>query len=256
MPAHSPAIKALIVDDELQSRRILSAMLERYCPQITVAATAASIEEARHLLPDVQPDVVFLDVEMPLGSGFELLRQAPEHQAAIIFVTAHEHYALKALKAGALDYLLKPLDIDELQTAVRKLSARITQAPAQPTPTMPATPETMAEKLAVPTKNGAEFVAIQQIIQLKADGGGTWIFLQDGRKLFSSRNIGAFEDTLPGPGQAGQARFFRIHHGAIVNLHYVKNFNAKTSVLTVENGLQLEVSQRRKSAFLEIFKSA
>lgn len=226
-------------------------MLAQYCPEVDLLAAVNNISEAAEALQNLKPDLVFLDVEMPLGSGFEFIRQNPQHEAAVIFVTAHEHYALKALKAGALDYLLKPLDIDDLQAALRKMAAKISpEPPAQPAPAR------SLDKLAIPTKNGVEFVAANQVLYLKADGSGAWIFLQDGRKMFSSRNLGAFEAMLPGETEPAGDRFFRVHHATLVNLRFAKNFNARNSVLTLENGQQIEVSQRKRRRFLEIFKSA
>lgn len=254
----SGKIDALIVDDEAKSRNILKKLLMNYCPQINVVGLADSVNAAYKLFLEHQPGLIFLDVEMPHGSGFDLLRRLPNLNVEVIFVTGFDHYALKAIKFHALDYLLKPVDIDELIQAVRKAEKTIReQEDAERLKQLIANlanPDTGTQQIAVPTSDGRQFIPVEQIIYCEADGGCTWIFLKDRKKMFSSRNLGEYEKLLPTATDSQKHRFYRIHYGQLVNLFYIEKYNSRESFVEMKNGAKINIAQRRKAKFLELIK--
>ncbi|MCG8331694.1 MAG: LytTR family DNA-binding domain-containing protein [Chitinophagales bacterium] len=254
----STIIRTLIVDDEASSRNILQKLLRKFCPNIKIVGVAASIDEAYQLFIKGRPQLLFLDVEMPNGTGFDLLMRLPHHQFEVIFVTGFDHYALKAIKYHVLDYLLKPIDIDELTYAVRKAenallkqadTDRLQQLLSNIRNTDPST-----QSIAIPTIDGREFIRIEQIIYCQADGSYTWIHLDSEHKLLSSRNLGEYEKLLPKASKIKKHSFFRIHYAQLINLFYIKKYNSRENYVQMSNGDKVNIAQRRKSGFLEIMK--
>ncbi len=249
-------ITALIVDDEAKSRSILNKLLTDFCPEVEVTGFADSVNEAYKLFIEKKPQLLFLDVEMPHGSGFDLLHRLPNLNFEVIFVTGFDHYALKAIKFHALDYLLKPVDIDELIQSVKKAQeaiqkARDTERIRQLISNL-SNPDPGTQQIAIPTNEGREFIPVEQIIYCAADGGYTIIYLQNNRKLISSRNLGEYEKLLPPASESQKHRFYRIHYGQLVNLFYIKKYNSKENYVRMSNGDQINIAQRRKAKFLEL----
>ncbi len=245
-------MKAVIVDDEQMSRQTLFKLLELYCPQVEVLGEAESAEDAFLLINQKSPDVVFLDVEMPFGSGFDLLARFSEIDFEVIFVTAFDQYALKAIRSSALDYLLKPINAEELMEAVKKMEEK------KRTITDKLNVEKLLRNLkqldannnqiVVPTSDGFEFVEIDEIIRFEAEGRYTRIFLNGGGKILICKNLKEFESLLEGH------NFFRTHHSHLVNMKYVKQYSKLDGgFLKMKEGSTVPISRRKKDAFLKRF---
>lgn len=249
-------ITALIVDDEAKSRSILAKLLNDFCPEVDVVGDAESVDTAFREFIEKKPQLLFLDIEMPHGSGFDLLRRLPNLNFEVVFVTGFDHYALKAIKFHALDYLLKPVDIEELIQAVKKAKKAINQT--QDTQRIKqlivnlSNPDPSTQQIAIPTSEGREFIPVEQIIYCEADAGYTTIYLKNKRKLVSSRNLGEYEKLLPSPDESQKHRFYRIHYGQLVNLFFIEKYNSRENYVLMSNGAQINIAQRRKSKFLEL----
>ena len=241
-------INAIIVDDELYGRTVLSSLLRKYCPQVTLMAEAKSVKEAFELIEKHKPDLVFLDIEMPGGSGFDLLELYPEPSFSVIFTTAFNQYAIKAIKFSALDYLLKPINIEELQAAVAKVddpdgeeqSAKVSNFIQN----YKNQESSNAKKIAISTTEGLEFIEIHEIIRCEANGKYTFCVLKD-RTITATKNLKEFENLL------SDYDFFRVHHAHLVNLKHIKKFQKSDgNQLIMSNGDQVGVSKRKKEEFM------
>ncbi len=242
-------MKALIIDDEEESRNLLEKSIASYCRDIAVVGMASSGEEAYKLILQQNPDLIFLDIEMPNGSGFDLLKKFRDISFEVIFVTGFDHYALNAIKFNCLDFLLKPLNIDELIEAVEKarvqvenkdLKKRINNLLAnlkQPAAN---------NKIALPTIEGIEFLPVNSIIRLEANGPCTWIYADGQKKILSSKILKEFEQLL------GGFSFFRTHRAHIVNLEFVHKFiKTEGGYLIMSDNTNVPVSRRNREALLE-----
>lgn len=244
-------IRAIIVDDEPKNRKVLRSLLEKFCPQVTVEQEAGSAQEALEVIALSKPDLLFLDIEMPYGNGFDLLDQLMPVDFEIIFITAFDEYTLKAFKYSALDYLLKPVNIEELQSAVERASKKIhlksiNQQLANLLQNM-APNKAAVSKIAVPTNDSYVFLALRDILRLEARGNYTCIYTNDGGKHISSRNIKQYDELLP------EKQFFRIHNSHIINLEHVKKYRrGRGGEVEMADGALLEVATRRKDAFLAL----
>lgn len=245
-------IKAIIVDDEQHCVDALQTMLEKKCPEVIVVGKAHNVKDARSLIDELQPDLVFLDIEMPYQNGFELLRQYEKVQFEVIFTTAFEQYALKAIKFNALDYLLKPFSVKELQEAVQKCRERHEQR--QPSTTSPLdiflqnmrTVHQTHKKIALPTINGLVFMPVQNIVRCESTGNYTRIFFTDKKHLMVSRPLKEFEELLT------DVDFFRIHNSHLINLQQMQSYiQGEGGYALMSDGTQVEVSRRRKAEFLK-----
>jgi two-component system LytT family response regulator len=250
-------IKAVLVDDESNNISNLKFLLENDCSGIEIAGTAANAAEARKTIDSVNPDVVFLDISMPGETGFELLDSIPDRKFQVVFVTAHSEFALQAIKASAVAYLLKPVNIDELVAAVEKVKQRLNnktglaeeqfllnellqniknkEAPA---------------KIALPQLGGYIFQDINQIISLQADSNYTIIHKKDMQKLVVTRTLKDFEDILD------SNLFMRIHKSYIVNMSCVKEYStADGGMVKMEDGNVWSISRRQLDLFLQKMKN-
>lgn len=246
-------IRAIIVDDEQHCIDALQTMLQKKCPEVTVLGGVNSVKEARDLIEEVQPDLVFLDVEMPYQNGFELLKLFDTVTFDVIFTTAYEQYALKAIKFNALDYLLKPFSIKELQDAVQKCMERRNgrQKEYAPSPlemflqNMKTLHQTH-KKIALPTINGLVFMPVQNIVRCESTGNYTRIFFTDKKNLMVSRPLKEFEELL------GDVDFFRVHNSHLINLQQMQSYiQGEGGFALMSDGTQVEVSRRRKAEFLK-----
>lgn len=245
-------IKAIIVDDELHCIDALRAMLQKKCPEVTVLAGVNSVKEARQLIDELQPDLVFLDVEMPHQNGFELLKQYDKIAFDVIFTTAYEQYALKAIKFNALDYLLKPFSVQELQEALRKFHERRSQkqdatiAPLEVFLQNMKTLQQTNKKIALPTINGLVFMPVQNIVRCESTGNYTKIFFTDKKQLLVSKPLKEFEELLT------DVDFFRVHNSHLINLQQMESYlQGEGGFALMSDGTQVEVSRRRKAEFLK-----
>ncbi|PUZ29499.1 DNA-binding response regulator [Chitinophaga parva] len=247
-------IKALIVDDEQHCIEALQTMLQKKCPGVTVVAGARSVKEARTLVEELQPDLVFLDVEMPHQNGFELLKLFDKINFDVIFTTAYEQYALKAIKFNALDYLLKPFSIKELQDAIEKFREKRSgslprEANDSPLEVFLQNMKTLQQnhkKIALPTINGLVFMPVQNIVRCESTGNYTKIFFTDKKHLMVSKPLKEFEELLT------DINFFRIHNSHLINLQQMQSYiQGEGGFALMSDGTQVEVSRRRKAEFLK-----
>jgi two-component system LytT family response regulator len=244
--------KAIIVEDEVRNAEVLKKLLAKYCPDIEILSVDASVESAIAAINRLNPALVFLDVELPDGTGFNVLESFPEHAFSVIFVTAYEHYAIKAIKACALDYLLKPVDIDDLIAAVNKVKGE------KDSPDFQKRRDTflhnnlqknsLLQKIALPTMEGLVFVNLQDIILCEAEGNYTNFKLKSHEKILVSKPLAHFEELLD------SEQFCRTHQSYLVNLNYISKYvKGRGGYLVMIDGTKVEVSVRMKSEFLERF---
>tara|TARA_R110002096_G_scaffold135456_2_gene287238 strand:- start:141726 stop:142481 length:756 start_codon:yes stop_codon:yes gene_type:complete len=245
-------IKALIVEDEQSSREILKGYLERYCPEITLVAMADSVKPALELIRLHKPNLVFLDIEMPFGNGFDLLDQVQEINFEIIFTTAFSNYALQAIQVSASHYLLKPINIDELILAVKQVRENL-ERENQYINTKILVENVKLEnqqlhKIVLPSMEGFEVVSIQDIIHCKADDNFTCFYFKDGSKQLICRNLKYYQELLQ------DFEFIRIHKSHLINKNYVSKYRkGKGGTVVLSNGSEIEVSASRKKEFLQAF---
>jgi two-component system, LytTR family, response regulator len=236
----TPALQAIIVDDERLARRELAGLLRAH-PEIAVAGEAASVDEAAQLVRRVDPDIVFLDIQMPKRSGFELL-EAADVRGQIVFVTAHDVHALRAFEVNALDYLLKPVHPARLDLAIRRLLAAAADA-SRPTGGAAAKLE-LDDHLFLSEGRAARFVRVRAIVCIRGAGDYTEVALPDGKQLLSPRPLREWEARLP------PQSFARVHRTAIVNLEQVERVERTTddAFCVFVRGLDAPVPMSRRHA--------
>jgi two-component system LytT family response regulator len=245
-------INCVLVDDEPGNNRILKKLLEEFCPDAAVVGEASHANEAEEMIQRTHPDLVFLDIEMAYGNGFDLLDRLMPVKFEVIFVTAFNEYTLKAFKYSALDYLLKPVNIEELCMAVRRAmeKVKLSNSGRQLKVLLENLRETEpgASKLAIPTLEGLSFIRIDTIISCEASKGYTIFSIHNGEKIMSSRNIKEYEALLPAN------MFLRVHNSYIINLKRVEKYHkGRGGYIEMEDHSLIELATRRKSEFLNIF---
>ncbi len=244
-------MKAILVDDEERARRSLETLLGTHCPEVKILEQCANVPKAVLAIKQHQPDVVFLDIEMPEFSGFELMNFFDTVDFEIVFVTAYSEYAVQAFECSAVDYVLKPVQVDKLKAAVEKVKAR------RNSHNMKQRLEILQQnfqgdefsRIAVPVSDGLLFVEVGNITQLQAEGAYTHVFLADGSKLLVSKKLKFFEDLL-----MRRKNFFRIHRSHLINLNFVKKYSRLESFIEMDNGIAMPVSKERKKEFEDSFR--
>ena len=247
-------ITAIIIDDEAKGRLALREKILAYCQQVKIVAEAANGQEGLALIQQHKPQLVFLDIEMPKMNGFEMLNALPEKNFHIIFTTAYDQYAIKAIKYAAFDYLLKPIDIEELKATVEKIEQKEgyqTQRQAELLKQNIQHPKKQLNKLAIPTLEGLLFFDINDIIHLEAHSNYTFIHFLGKSKITASKTLKEFEEILP------EAIFFRTHHSHLINLNHIKRYiKGDGGQIELQNGNYVDVSRRKKEAFLKIISQS
>ncbi len=240
-------VRTLIVDDELNCIEMLELMLGRYCPELQVLRTISNPLEAPAAILDLNPDLIFLDIEMPGMTGFDLLEKIKGiAQPDVIFTTAHNEYAIKAFKYAAVDYLLKPVDALELKAAVLRSLENRRQAPGRLDVLVGNYKNsTQAPILALASQEGYLYVRIEDIVRCEADGAYTKFFLTNGEMVIVSHTMRHYEDILT------ENNFFRVHDKHIVNLRFVKKYLKEDAQVLLSDGARVDVSRRRKDDFLK-----
>jgi two-component system LytT family response regulator len=241
-------IKAVIVDDEPNNLIILEGMINDFCPTVHLAGKANNARKAESVIQEIHPDLVFLDIEMPYGSGFDILDKLRPAYFEVIFVTAFDEYALKAFRYSALDYLLKPVNIEELQASVRKAEANIQlknfdmrlESFLQNLKS-----SSYVQRVPLPGKKGVVFVPVSEIIRLEGSRGYTTIFVKGRDRIVSSKNIKEYEMMLP------EDRFYRVHHSHLVNISCISGYQrGRGGYVEMDDGAVIEVAIRRKDDLL------
>lgn len=247
-------IKAVIIEDETKSRELLSTLITKHCEGISVVATAENVETGVNAIRKFSPQIIFLDISMPDGSGFDLLGKVQDMKFDVIFTTATDKYALKAIKYSALDYLLKPIDVEELKNAVNKMAEKKTNLSSV---------ENLAfllqnlkqsndnyNKITLPTGNAYEIVTVKDIIRCEAEGSYTNFYLANGKKMMVSASLKHYEDLLP------EKDFIRVHHHHLINMNHVVRFlKVDGGYAVMSDNTQVEISRRKKDSFLQKLNS-
>lgn len=242
--------KAIIVEDELHSRQFLKNLVTEYCPELNLVALASDVEEGVAAIKEHKPDIVFLDIEMQTGTGFDLLLQFPAPEFDVIFTTAYDHYAIKAIKFSAIDYLLKPIEIEELQQAVKKITDKKATNSSQEALQMLLknlqAPQKEDPSITLATSEGLEFIPLQQIIRIEASGPYSYFFLKNNKKIMVSRNLKEYEMMLSDHG------FFRAHNSHIINIREVKRM-VKTDggYAVMSDDSKISISPKKKDDFMQ-----
>jgi len=241
-------IRSIVIDDEEDARESLRLTLEAYCPEVKIITRCASGEQGLEAIRKYQPDLVFLDVQMPHMSGFQLLEKLVEIDFKIIFVTAYDQYAIKALRFSALDYLVKPVDADELVDAIQRLKQERIQSNqdqyGEKITNLVKYPVSI-QKLAIPTSDRIHFLDISNIIYLEANGNYTLLHLKGKKKILASKTLKEFEILL------AEDNFCRVHNASLINLNYVQEYiRGEGGYVRLTEGHHVDVSRRRKEEFL------
>jgi two-component system LytT family response regulator len=251
-------LKAVLIDDEPNSREALIGKLDLFCPEIEIAGQGETVAEGLDLIAIPGVDVLFLDIDLAGESGFDLLKAMTENEAgpqpAIIFITAHDEYAIQAIKFSALDYLLKPVDPEELVKAVRKVESEkglpkkatnfnvlvenIRQAADSP------------KKIVVPTSDGMHVIRLTDIIRLESSSNYTTFFLNAQKNLLASKTLKEFDNMLEG------YSFLRIHKSHLVNVNFLKKYvQTDGGYLILEDGSRIPVANRKKEQLMSLLKN-
>lgn len=243
-------IKSLIIDDETDACEALKLAIEKYCPEVKVITVCKFPENGLETIQSVHPDLVFLDVQMPGMSGFDLLEQLDEINFAVIFVTAYDRYAIKAIKFSALDYLLKPVDPDDLISAVRKFKEGRHQNNHayryQSVLNNVKNQQANIDRLAIPDSKGIFFVETANIIYCKAEGNYSTLYLKNGKSILVSKSLKDFDHMLADSG------FIRVHNASLINIkHLQKYVKGEGGYVILSDNHHVDVSRRKKEAFLQ-----
>lgn len=244
-------ITATIVDDEGDCCESLATLLQRYCPDVKILDICYSAAAALQSIKEQPPQILFLDIEMPFMNGFELLEKLGEVNFELIFTTSYDQYAIRAIRFSALEYLLKPIDREELQRSVQKAIAR----KAHPLPQQLEMliekikhPSVAINKIAIPTLEGFQLVMADSIIRCEADSNYTFLFLKDKRKLTASRNLKEIEEMLE------DFAFIRVHNSYLVNINEIDKYvRGEGGYLAMSDGATVNVSRSRKELLLKKF---
>ncbi len=243
-------IKAIIIDDENKGRMALRQKIADYCPEVSIVAEASDGIEGKEVIERLKPNLVFLDIEMPRVNGFELLNQLKEKNFHLIFTTAYDHYAIKAIKYAAFDYLLKPIDIEELKASIEKIKLTKVANVGNQVELLQQNiknPKAALNKLAIPTLDGLCFYAISDLVYLEASSNYTNLFFVGGKKVVASKTLKDFEELLP------EDTFFRPHHSYIINLNFISKYiKGDGGQIELTNGAIVDVSRRKKEEFLKV----
>lgn len=242
-------MRVVLIDDEANCLEMLALLIERYCPMLQIVGQFEDPSVAVQKIPVLKPDLVFLDVDMPVLNGFEVLDKTKQTPFAVIFTTAHNQYAVKAFKYSAIDYLLKPIDKEDLITAVQK--ARLTHQTHNQIPQReillnyvnPIKPS--KERVALPTSDGIIFMNIKDIVFCESDGNYTKIYIQEGKPFTFTKTLKDMEELLH------ESSFYRVHHSYLVNLKQVEKYiRTDGGDIKMSNGKIIPVSRQKKEEVL------
>lgn len=243
-------LKTVIVDDEMNARENLELLIKDFCPELEVVGLASSADQAKILIKQFSPDLVFLDIAMPQKNGFDLLNEIENRDFNVVFTTAHSEYALDAFKADAIDYIEKPIDIDDLKKATQKAIRYTDNTPIDESTNIEVSEEDEMEKISIPTRSGYIFIENQEIVYFKANENYTEIILDTGKKVISSKTIKRYEEKM------NPNIFYRTHKSYIINKHnHLKEVSRQGgNVVIMSNGDHIPIARRRMTDFLKVIK--
>ncbi|WP_298903330.1 LytTR family DNA-binding domain-containing protein [uncultured Psychroserpens sp.] len=247
------SLKAVIVEDEKHSRETLKNLLEEFCIDIKVVGMAGSVDDAVETIKTTKPDVIFLDIELQTGTGFDVLQQVPHLNFEVIFTTAFEQYAIKAVKFSSLDYLLKPIDLEELQNAVSKAQTKknqdIYKKQLETLMLNLKQRKPQLNKICLATSDGIEFIEVNDILYCKAEGSYTAFILNNSEKLLVSKHLKEYENLLL------EQDFMRVHNSYLINLKEVKKYvKADGGYIIMKNNDTVSISRSRKEDFIKLMQ--
>ncbi len=238
-------MKSIIIDDEEKSRQTLGNFLKKYCPEILIDGEADGVESGLQLINKVKPEVVFLDIQMKDGTGFDLLEKVMPIEFKVIFVTAYDQYALRAFKFSAVDYLLKPLDPSKLIEAVRKLKQDNQLEQLKRKIEVMLSNTNGFKKLALPSIDGLIMVKIKDIVRCESESNYTHFFMKSGDTFLSTKTLKEYDQMLTATG------FYRIHQSHLINLGYVSRYlKGEGGTIILDDKTQLDVARRRKDGLM------
>jgi two-component system, LytTR family, response regulator len=245
----SRKLRTVIIDDEQDAADFIKSIIGEYCPGLEFAGKAHDVNEGIEVIKELKPDLVFLDVEMPHGTGFDLLAHFPDKEFDVVFITAFNHYAIKAIKYSAVDYILKPINISELIAAVNKVmekrTANVTRGNENIRILLDNLKSGLPSRLAIPTSDGMEYINPKDIIRIEADRSYSWFYITGDRKMLVSKNLKEFQDLL------NDRHFFRPHNSHLINLKFVRKYIRKEGgYIEMQDGSEIPVSRNRKDLFL------
>ena len=248
-------IRTIIIDDEFQSRNILSNLIQEFDADFDIYGSASGIKDGLELISKCKPDLLLLDIKLQGCTGFDLLQQCKDITFDVIFISAYDHYALKAFRLSAIDYLLKPVIPDELHDALQKARTRFMQKNNNSQMRIEllnkrlAQPDLLNQSITIPIPDGFTVVAFEEIIYCQANGNYTHFYLQGGKKIISAYTLKHYDEMLSDLG------FFRAHKSSLLNLKHVKEYHkGEGGVVIMSNNDHIELSRNHKDAFLTIFR--
>ena len=245
-------ITAVIIDDERNALDVLSMQLRNYCPGVQVLQLCQGGDEGVTAIKTLNPQVVFLDIEMPKVNGFDVLDQTKGHNFKVIFTTAYDQFAIKAFKYSAIDYLLKPIDIEDLKTAVNKIQDEKSEdltAKLQVLYQQLGIKTSLPSKVPLPFGDGYEMIPFANIIRCESESNYTTIFLTDKRKVTLSKTLKEIEESFIHPS------FFRLHHSHLINTdHITKFYKMDGGYVVMSDGTQINISRNKKDDFFAFLK--
>lgn len=243
-------IKAILIDDEKNALEVLEWQLKNFCPEVEVALLCSSADEAIAAITELKPQLIFLDIEMPVKNGFEVLHAFPSPSFDVIFTTAYNQFAIKAFKYAAFDYLLKPIDANDLKDAVERYKAKQkTSINEQLKTLMEQMGRTIPTgKIALNTPDGLQFVRPEQIVRCESLSNYTKIYLSSNQKVTIAKTLKEVEETLIGH------NFYRVHNSHLINLDHIEKFvKADGGYVLMADGQHITVARNRKEGFIEKF---
>ena len=240
----------ILIDDELPSLENLQHKILEFCPDLEIVAATQKPEIALKLIAQHQPDIIFLDIEMPRMNGFRLLEEIEVKDFEVVFTTAYNYYAIDAVRISAFDYLVKPISVNDLQNTVARLFKKAAQNPKQKTEILSqniSRVQLQNDKITISTIDGVEFYEIKSIIRIESSSNYSKVFFIDGKNILVTKLLKEFEEIL------SSYRFFRIHNSHLVNLNYIKKYiRGDGGQVILENDEVIDVSRRKKEEFLKL----
>jgi two-component system, LytTR family, response regulator len=244
-------MKAIIIDDEAPCCKVIEQVLAKYCPQVQVLAVCKDGLEGLNAISKFQPDVVFLDIEMPRMNGFQMLEALGPNDLpfSLVFTTAYDQFAVKAFKFSAFDYLLKPIDNEELITVIQKLERHQTRYDQLQHLKDKIRQQTPFDKISIATTKGLTFINLANIVAIEADGNYSTFHLLEGKPVIASKNLSFFEEIL-----GDNPSFFRSHKQFIINLAHAQEYLSVEGLIVLPNGIKAKLARTRKELFLSLVK--